>query len=83
MGGNICRCLLLFHEFDFEKKFKPIRLNLGPYHLSRIESGEEPTSLEDNISDAQLFVITMFDDQYKYIIHFLSIGYTPTEFTTA
>ena len=82
LGGNICRCLLLFHEFDFEKNFKPIRLNLGPYHLSRIESGEEPTSLEDNLPDVQLFVITMFDGYYKDIIHFLSTGYAPTEFTT-
>ena len=57
-------------------------MNLGPDHLSRIESGEEPTSLEDNIPNVQLFVITMFDDQYQYIIQFLSTGYAPAEFTT-
>ena len=57
-------------------------MNLGPDHLSRIESGKEPTSLEDNIPDAQLFEITSFDDQYKDIIHFLNIGFVPTEFTT-
>ena len=38
--------------------------------------------MEDDLLDAQLFVITMFDDQYKDIIHFLSTGYAPTEFTT-
>ena len=52
LGGNICRWLLLFQEFDFEIIVKPGRLNLGPYHLSRIESEEEPTSLEDNLPSA-------------------------------
>ena len=53
---------------------------MGPNHLSRIESGEEPTILEDNLPDAQLFLITMFDDHYNDIIHFLSTGYTTIEF---
>ena len=34
------------------------------------------------MSDAQLFVIAMFDDQYRDTIHFLSTGYAPNEFTT-
>ena len=54
---------------------------MGPNHLLRIESGEEPTSLEDNLPNAQLFVITTFDDQYKDIIYFLSTGFVPTKFT--
>ena len=81
LEGNICRWILLFQEFDFEIIVKPSRLNLGPDHLSRIESGEEPTSMEDDLPDAQLFVITMFDDQYKDIIHFLSTGFELTKFT--
>ena len=52
LGGNIFWWLLLFQEFDFEVIVKPRWLNVGPDHLSRIESGEEPTSLEDNLSDA-------------------------------
>ena len=82
LGENIRLWLLLFQEFNFEIIVKPGRLNLRPYHLSKIESEEEPTSLEDNLPDAQLFAITMFDDQYRYIIQFLSIGYAPNEFTT-
>ena len=42
-------------------------------------------SLEDNLSDAQLFVITMMEDQNKEfnaIIHFLSTGYAPPRFST-
>ena len=55
---------------------------MGLGHLSRIEIGEEPTGLEDNLPDAQLFAITAFDDQYKDIIYFLNIGFAPTKFTT-
>ena len=32
---------------------KPDRLNVGPNQLSRLESGEEPISLEDCLPDAQ------------------------------
>ena len=45
LGGNICTWLLLFQEFDFEVIVKLGRLNVGPDHLSQIESGEEPTIL--------------------------------------
>jgi hypothetical protein len=47
LGGKICRWLLLFQEYDFEIIVKPRRLNAGPNHLSKLESGEEPVSLED------------------------------------
>ena len=62
LGGNIYRWILLFQEFDFEVIVKPGQLNIGPKHLSRIESGEEPTSLEDNFLDAQLFAVTIMDN---------------------
>ena len=52
LGGKICRWLLLFQEYDFEIIVKPGRLNAGPDHLSRLESGEEPISLEDCLPDA-------------------------------
>ena len=72
-------------RFDFEVIVKLVRLIVGPNHLSRIESGEEPTSLEDNLPDAQLFAIHMIDDQnheFNTIIHFLSIGYAPEGMST-
>jgi hypothetical protein len=56
-GGKICKWLLLFQEYDFEIIVKPGRLNAGPDHLSRLESSEEPISLEEYIPDAQLFSI--------------------------
>ena len=52
LGGKICRWLLLFQEYDFDIIVEPRRLNARPDHLSRLESGEEPTSLADNLLDA-------------------------------
>ena len=49
LGGRICRWLFLFQEYDFDIIVNLGRLNAGPNHLSRLESGEEPTSLEDNL----------------------------------
>ena len=60
---------------------KPGRLNAGPDHLSQIELGEEPSNLEDNLPDAQLFSIQIIDEYYADIIHFLTTGWAPVEFT--
>lgn len=81
LGGKICRWLLLFQEYDFEIIVKPSRLNAGPDHLSRLESGEEPISLEDCLPDAQLFSIQFVDDQFQDIIQFLTTGTTPEVYT--
>jgi hypothetical protein len=64
LGGRICRWLLLFQEYDFEIVVKPGRMNKGPDHLSRLEHGEEPTSLEDTLPDAQLLAIRKVDDHF-------------------
>ena len=80
-GGNICRWLLLFQEFDFEIIVKPSRLNVGPYHLSRIEIGEEPKNIEDGFPDAQLFRVGMVDDYYEQIIQFLVMGNASEDLT--
>jgi hypothetical protein len=42
----------MFQEYDFEIIFKLGRMNKGPDHHSRLEHGEEPTSMEDTLSDA-------------------------------
>ena len=81
LRGRICRWLLLFQEYDFEIIVKPGRLNAGPDHLSWIDSGEEPSNLEDNLPDAQLFSIQIADNYYADIIHFLTTGLAPDEFT--
>jgi hypothetical protein len=56
-------------------------MNKGPNHLSRLEHGEEPTSLEDTLPDAQLLAIRKFDDHFTEIVQFLSTGMSPHEYT--
>jgi hypothetical protein len=56
-------------------------MNKGPDHLSRLEHGEEPTSLEDTLLDAQLLDIRNMDDQLIDIVQFLSTGMAPSEYT--
>lgn len=60
---------------------KPGRLNAGLDHLSRLETGEEPISLEDNLPDVQLFLVQIVDDYFKHIIEFLTIGTTPVKYS--
>jgi hypothetical protein len=80
LGGRICRWLLLFQEFDFEVIVKLGKLNAGPYHLSSVTNGDEPTNLEDSFPDAQLFSIQITDEYFTHIIGYLSIGIVPQEF---
>jgi hypothetical protein len=47
MEGNICRWLLLFQEFSFEVIINPGRCNVGPDHLSRVDSGESGGVVDD------------------------------------
>ena len=82
LGGKICQWLLLFQEFDFEVIVNPGWLNVGPDHLSRIERGEEPPSLQDNLSDAQLFSIDAVNKEFDTIIHLLNIVYAPEGYST-
>ena len=55
LGGKIRRWLLLFQEFDFEIIVNPGHLNAGPDHLSLIETCEDPTNIDDGLSDVQVF----------------------------
>ena len=83
LGRKIWCWLLLFQEFDFEIIVKPGHLNAGLYHLSQIETGEEPMNIEDGFPDAQLFRVEMVDDYYEQIIQFLVTGTTPEDLTTS
>ena len=62
---------------------KPERLNIEPDHLSRIESGEELSNIDDELPDAKLFRVEMVDDHYKQIVQFLGIEKSPKDFTTS
>ena len=51
--------------------------------MSRIETGEEPRSIEDGLPDAQLFKIRMADDYFEQIIQLLSTGKASEDLTTS
>ena len=53
--GIIFPWLLLIQEFEFEVVVRPRKLNVGPDHLSRIDTGEELIGVEDDPPDAHLF----------------------------
>ena len=61
---------------------KPSRLNATLDHLSKIKIGEEPTNIEEGLSDAQLFKVDVADDYYDQIIQFLATGVAPADFST-
>jgi hypothetical protein len=68
LGGGIYQWLLLFQEFDFEVIVKPEKLNAGPDQLPRVTNAEEPTNLEGNFPNAQLFSVHIVDDYFVEII---------------
>ena len=70
--GEICRWILLFHEFDFEIIVKLGHLNAGLDHLSWIKIGEELTNTEYGLPNAQLFIVGMVDNYYEQIVQFLA-----------
>jgi hypothetical protein len=80
LEGRICQWLLLFQEYDFEIFVKPGRMNKELDSLSRLEHGDEPTSLEDTLPHAQLLAIIKFDDQFVKIFHFLSTRMAPHKY---
>lgn len=47
---------------------KPGWLNAALDHLSHIEIGEEPTNLEEGLSDVQLFAVHIADNHFLDII---------------
>jgi hypothetical protein len=49
-------------------------MNKGPNHLSRLEHGEEHTSLDDTLPDAQLLTIRKVDEHFTEIVQLLSTG---------
>ena len=81
LGGEICRWLMLFQEYDFEIIVKLGKLNVGPNHLSQIQSGEEPNNLEKGLPDAQLYAIKVFDAHFAEIIQDLTTGMAPAEYS--
>ena len=79
---RICRWLLLFQEFKFEVVVRPRKLNVGLDHLSRIDIGEEPTGVEDDLPDAHLFRIEAVPAKLEETAQFLENGQPPKGMST-
>ena len=62
---------------------KPRHLNVSADHLSHIETGEEPTNIDNGFLDAQMFRVDIIDDHYGPIIKFLANRVAPKEMTTS
>eukprot|EP00253_Pinus_taeda_P030970 PITA_30970 len=75
LEGRICQWLLLFQEFTFKLVIKMGRLNVGPEHLSRLESGENEGPLDDQLPDADLFQIEAIPNYLEEIVVLLTTGY--------
>ena len=58
------------------------KLNVGPDHLSRIDTGEEPTEIDDDLPDAHLFRIEAVLEELEEIAQFLENGQAPEDMNT-
>jgi hypothetical protein len=81
LEGIICRWLLLFQEFSFEFIIKPRQCNIGPDHLSRLESGESGGVVDDHLPDVDLFRIEAILEYLEGIAIFLSTGACPGKYS--
>lgn len=81
LEGRICRWLLLFQEFSFEVVVKPGKLNVGPDHLSRLESEESGGAVDDQLPDAYLFKVSAIPDYLSDIALFLTTGAFPADYS--
>jgi hypothetical protein len=50
--------------------------------LSKIKNGEEPSNLEANFLDENLFSVQIADEYFADIIEILSTQFAPREFNT-
>jgi hypothetical protein len=82
LEGRICRWLLLFQEFSFEVIIRPGRCNVGPDHLSRLESGESGRAVDDQLRDVDLFRVEAILEYLEDIEVFLSTGACPETYST-
>ena len=58
------------------------KLNFGPDHLSRIDTGEELTRVDDDLMDAHLFHIEAVLEELEEIAQLLEIGQAPEGLNT-
>ena len=75
--GKYARWMLLLQEFDFSIKHTSGKEHAMAYFLSRIVTGEEPTGVDDELPDVQLFQTEAVLDWYDEMLYFLESGSFP------
>jgi hypothetical protein len=71
----------MFKEFSFEVIINPRKCNVGPDHLSRLESGESGGAVDDQLPDADLFRVEAILEYLEDIEVFLSTGACPKTYS--
>lgn len=82
LEGRICGWVLLFQEFSFQVVVNPNHLNVGPNHLSRLESGEYGGFDDDQLPNEHLFRVEEVLDNFEDISLFLATGKFPNDYKT-
>ena len=72
------RWLLLFQEFNFDIILRAGRHHVMADHMSRIESGEQPSGINYDFPDAPLFSVDADPSWYGDILFLLSSGQYPS-----
>lgn len=61
---------------------QPGSLNVRLDHLSWIEIGEEPNTMEEGFPDVQLFTVCLEHNHFVDIIHFFTTRMAPKGYTS-
>jgi len=81
LSGRIARWVLLLQEFNFTTQVRPGKTHANADHLSRINQAKGSQPINDDFPDADLFQVDTIPVEYADIIHFLSTGQFPLEYT--
>ena len=81
ISGRIARWVLLLQEFQYTIIVRPGKQHANADHLSRLTDklGDDP--INDELPDAQLFVVEVVSNEYADIINYLSLQILPPHFT--
>ena len=74
LTGRITRWMPILLEFNFRVVVRKDTIHVLANHMSRIPNGEAATRVDDNLSDASLFLIDIVPKWVEEICHYLANG---------